>query len=294
MHADPDATADTWLVFGLTGPLGQAFALALAADDARVIGVSRAPATPRYPGVSWRRGELAGFPDPTGPIAAIVSLGPLDAFASWFAQSALAPARVVAIGSTSLHGKMASPDPGERGIAEALQDAERGLAAAARARGCALTLLRPTLLYGNGRDRTISRLVRLARRWRLLPLPARARGLRQPVHVDDVATAVLGALRSATARPGAFDLPGGEILPFDEMVRRSLAVGAPGARVVRLPGPAFRTGVGILRGLGRLEAAGDGVLARLDQDLVYDPAPARTALGHCPRGFQPSREAFPE
>lgn len=286
------STADAWLVFGLSGSLGQAFALALDDADPQVIGVSRA-IRPALPGVSWRRGVLADFTDPAEPIAGIASLGPLDAFARWFERSALAPARIVAIGSTSRHGKRGSPDPAERALAEALGDAERTLAATAKARDCALTLLRPTLIYGNGRDRTLSRLVGLARRWRLLPLPIRAGGLRQPVHVDDVAAAVLGALRARTARPGFFDLPGGETLPFDEMVRRSLAVGAPGARLVRLPGPAFRAGVGLLRGLGRFEAAGDGVLARLDQDLVYDPGPARIALGHYPRGFQPSEEAFP-
>jgi len=49
----------------------------------------------------------------------------------------------------------------------------------------------------------------------------------------------------------------------------------------------------MLRGLGRLDAAGDGVLVRLDQDLVYDAGPARNALDHYPRGFQPSADMFP-
>ena len=292
MQVEHTTNGGAWLVFGLTGPLGQAFAQACHASDAAVIGVSRTSAPPPWSGVTWCQGSLADFSDPAAPIAAIASLGPLDAFAHWFEQSSLAPARIVAIGSTSVHGKRASPDPAERAVAQALLDAEGRLAAVAQARGCALTVLRPTLVYGNGRDRTLSRLVGLARRWRLVPLPIRAGGLRQPVHVGDVAAAVLGALRSPAARPGHFDLPGGEILPFDEMVRRSLAAGAPGSRLVRLPGPVFRAGVGLLRGLGRLEAAGDGVLARLDQDLVYDPDPARIALGHCPRGFQPTREAF--
>ena len=281
-----------WLVFGLSGPLGQAFASALDASDPPVVAVSRA-VRPALRGVSWRRDVMPGFKDPVEPISVIVSLGPLDKFAQWFAQSQLSPTRIVAIGSTSLHGKRGSPDPAERALSAALADAEAALAALAQARGIALTVLRPTLMYGNGRDRTLSRIVGMARRWRWLPLPRRAGGLRQPVHVDDVAAAVLGAVRAPVARPGHFDLPGGEILAFDEMVRRSLAVGAPGARLLPVPGPAFRAGVGLMRALGRLDAAGDGVLARLDQDLVYDPDPARIALSHCPRGFQPTRAAFP-
>ncbi len=288
-HATP---TQAWWVFGLSGQLGQAFTQSLHDGDPIVIGISRAPQAPMS-GVDWRRGSLDDFADPSAVPSAIVSLGPLDAFARWFDRSPLAPARIVAVGSTSVHGKKASPDPGERALAATLRDAEQTLAATAEARGTALTLLRPTLIYGNGRDRNLSRLVSLARRWRVLPLPSGAVGLRQPVHVEDVASAVLGALRARAPRPGFFDLPGGETLPFDEMVRRSLAAGAPGARLLRLPGPLFRAGVGLARGMGLLEAAGAGVLARLDQDLVYDGQPARTALGHYPRGFQPSAGTFP-
>jgi nucleoside-diphosphate-sugar epimerase len=224
---------------------------------------------------------------------AIVSLGPLDAFAQWFEASACAPARVVALGSTSLHGKRDSPDPAERALAQRLAAAEDQLARAARARGSALTVLRPTLLYGTGRDQSLSRLVRLARRWRWLPLPRHAAGLRQPVHVDDVALAVLRCLQAPSPLPGHFDLPGGETLPFDEMVRRVLAVAAPGARIVRLPGPLFRAGVRLLRLGGRLGPAGEGVLARLDADLAYRPEPAAEALSLQPRAFQPTRAMFP-
>lgn len=283
----------TWLVFGLTGQVGQAMRAMLHASDPALLAVSRR-AHADDGRVTWRRATLAGFEDPALPIDAIASLGPLDAFTGWFERSARAPARVVALGSTSVHAKKDSPIAAERALAQALRDAERRLAAAAEARGSALTLLRPTLVYGGGGDRSLTRLVALARRWRVLPLPLRAGGLRQPVHVEDVATAVLGALRSRSATPGFFDLPGGETVAFDEMVRRTLAAGAPGARLVRLPGPVFRGGVGLLRGLGRLDDAGAGILARLDQDQVYDPEPARRALSHYPRGFQPSPELFPD
>lgn len=281
-----------WLVFGLTGQVGEALRASLQASDPALIAVSRT-VRPDEAGIAWRHDSLATFTRPTQAIDAIASLGPLDAFTQWFESSSLAPARVVALGSTSVHAKKGSPVAAERTLAQALRDAERRLAAAAEARGSALTLLRPTLIYGNGRDRNLSRLVQLGRRWRALPLPARAGGVRQPVHVDDVARAVLGALRARVACPGFFDLPGGETLAFDEMVRRTLAAGAPGTRVVRLPGPVFRAGVGLLRGLGRLDDAGAGVLARMDQDQAYDGGPARSALAHYPRGFQPSADMFP-
>jgi nucleoside-diphosphate-sugar epimerase len=113
------------------------------------------------------------------------------------------------------------------------------------------------------------------------------------VHVEDVAAAVLACLREPRPRPGFFDLPGGETLPFDQMAARALAAGAPGARLVRVPGWVFRLGVRSLRWLGRGPGLGEGFLGRLGQDLVYDGGPARAALGHAPRGFRPGAEAFP-
>jgi len=284
--------APRWLVFGLSGQVGSALQAGLGESDPLVLAASRS-GRQETPGVHWLPGGLEQFPDPRAAISAIASLGPLDAFSHWFERSRLAPARVVALGSTSVHGKADSPDPGERSLARTLQDAEQRLARVAADRGSELTILRPTLLYGVGRDQNLSRLVALARRWRWLPLPFRAGGLRQPVHVADVAAAVLHCLRSPRPCPGRFDLPGGETLPFDRMVQRALAVAAPRSRLVRLPGPVFRLGVRLLRTSGRLGAAGEGVLARLDRDLAYDLAPAREALAYAPRGFQPDAATFP-
>lgn len=277
-----------WGIFGLTGLVGEALRAQLRPADPLSWAVTRrAPAM--ADSLPWRIGTLPEL-DPPPPVRAIASLGPLDAFTDWFEATTLAPERVVALGSTSRHGKATSPDPAERALARALADCESRLQAACARRGTTLTLLRPTLVWGRGRDRNLARWVALARRWRWLPLPRTARGLRQPIHADDVAAAVLAALRAPAPVPGAFDLPGGETLPYDEMVSRCLAVAAPGARLVRLPASVFRLGLALA---GR-RGPGPGVVARLDQPLAYDGEPAKTALGLAPRPFRPRAEDFPE
>ena len=112
------------------------------------------------------------------------------------------------------------------------------------------------------------------------------------MHAGDLADAVLACLRSPTAIRGGFDLPGGETLAYDEMLRRVLAVAAPRARLLRLPAPLFRAGIRLARGLG-LAGAGEGLLARFHRDLVFDAGPARQVLGYSPRPFQPRAEMFP-
>ena len=279
--------AQGWGVFGLTGLVGESVRALLRPGDPLQWAVTRQPPM-QADGLPWTVGSLPGLADPP-PVKAIASLGPLDAFTDWFEASALAPRRLVVLGSTSRHGKAGSPDPDERALAERLADCEARLAATCEQRGSALTLLRPTLIWGRGRDRNLSRWVALARRWRWLPLPHTARGLRQPVHADDVAAAVLAALRAPAPVPGHFDLPGGETLPYDAMVARCLAAAAPGARLLRVPAPLFALGLALA---GR-RGPGPGVVARLDRDLAYDGGPVRAALGLPARPFRPGPGDFP-
>ncbi|WP_374604111.1 nucleoside-diphosphate sugar epimerase [Arenimonas sp.] len=276
-----------WGVFGLTGLVGQSLRVQLRPDDPLAWAVTRQPPADAS-ALPWITGSLPALADPP-PVQAIASLGPLDAFTDWFDGSSLAPQRLVVLGSTSRHGKADSPDPEERALARRLADCEARLSACCASRGSALTLLRPTLIWGHGRDQNLSRWVALARRRRWLPLPATARGLRQPIHADEVAAAVLAALRARVPVSGAFDLPGAETLPYDDMVLRSLQAGAPASRLLRLPAPVFRA---LLRLAGR-RGPGPGLVSRLGRDLTYDGAPVRAALGLAQKPFRPRPEDFP-
>jgi len=277
-----------WGIFGLSGLVGEALRAQWRPDDPVAWAVTRVPPVTGS-SLPWIVGQLPFLADPP-PVQAIASLGPLDKFTDWFEATALAPSRVVALGSTSRHGKADSPDPAERDLARRLADCEARLQASCERRDTVLTLLRPTLIWGRGRDRNLGRWVALARRWRWLPLPRSARGLRQPIHADDVAAAVLAALRAPVPVAGAFDLPGAETLHYNEMVARCLAVAAPGARLFPLPAPILRLGL-VLAGR---RGPGLGMLARLDRDLAYDGKPVQAALGLAPRPFRPRPEDFPD
>lgn len=292
MPEPSSASEPPWLVFGLSGQVGTALLTALEPADPPLLALSR---TPRMGDgrLRWMVGDLGSPPPLPREVRGIASLGPLDAFVDWFERSPLRPETVVALGSTSVHGKRDSPEPGEVALAGTLARCEERLVRAGERGGSRVTVLRPTLIYGNGRDRNLSRIVALARRWRFVPLPPSATGRRQPVHVADVAAAILACLRDPAAGGGLFDLPGGEVVAFDEMVRRTLHAAVPGARVVPVPRPVFLAAVRLLRRAGRLDGAGEGMLSRLDRDLTYDAAPACAALGHAPRAFEPAADMFP-
>ena len=272
------------LVFGATGAIGRFLLPKLCAAEGRIIAISRTGHAERDDGaVTWLRGDLFATIPAIPPVDAIYSLGPLDAFSDWFARNAQAfptTRRIVAISSMSTQSKQRSIDTAERVLAARLRDAEEKLQAAARQSDIACTILRPTLIYGGGVDRSLAPLARFARRWRVLPIPFGASGLRQPVHADDLARACFD-VRDAVATFGkTYALGGAERLRFDDMLAR---IAASQSRIVlplRIPIP----WVSMLARLFRRGAVA-GAVSRLRVDLVADNASAMSDFGYDPRAF---------
>jgi nucleoside-diphosphate-sugar epimerase len=279
------------LVFGGSGQIGAPLLRKLHDAGWRVLAVSRT-AQPEFGGVQWLRGDLDQVDGLPHRVDAIISCGPLDRFARWYAASAIDAPRVIAFGSTSVEVKQDSADVHERDLAQRLREGERAVFAAAVTRGAAATVLRPTLVYGAGRDRTLTRVARIARRWGRFALPRDARGLRQPVHVDDLAAAAHACIESVASHGRAYDLPGADTLPYREMVARVLAALRPPVPLTLLPAPLFAAALSGARVLGRGDGIGDAVVARMRDDLVFDATPAQRDFGYAPRPFQPTASMF--
>lgn len=273
------------LVFGGTGQIGERLLANLRAAGWQVVAVSRRPQADR-PGLRWQNGDLSAAWQPQVPFDAVFSCGPLDQFARWYAASALQAPRVVAFGSTSVDVKQDSIEPAERDVARRLREGETTLFTAAAARGAAATVLRPTLVYGAGRDKTLSVIADMAARTGWFVLPRCARGLRQPVHVQDLADAALQVLAHPHTAAKAYALGGGEVLAYDEMIRRVLAALPRRPRLLRVPTLVFRGVLGAAHAAGRLQGMNAATLARMQQPLVFDIAPARRDFGYAPRAFQ--------
>ena len=104
-----------------------------------------------------------------------------------------------------------------------------------RESGLKWTILRPTMIYGAPGDRNLSRLLMLLRRAPMLPVPGGGRHLQQPVHVADVASAVLSAVERPASAGTTYDIAGPEPLSFAELLR--VAAQAVGSRTRFVPVP---------------------------------------------------------
>lgn len=289
--ADDPSPMRIALVFGASGQIGAPLLRRLAGEGWRVHAVSR-QARADAAAVQWLRGDLAGVDDLPASVDAIFSCGPLDHFARWHADAQVAAPRVIAFGSTSASSKQASGDDGERELAKRLLDAEARLFDTGKRRGAAITVLRPTLVYGAGRDQSLTRIAVLARRWGRFVLPRHADGLRQPVHVDDLADAAWLACHASTSHGQSYDLPGGETLAYREMVRRVLACLQPPPSLHELPMPMFRGVMAAAQARGIAVDLAPAALARMREDLVFDCDPARRDFGYAPRVFTPDASMF--
>ncbi|MGH8088309.1 MAG: SDR family oxidoreductase, partial [Stenotrophomonas sp.] len=209
----------TVLVSGATSQIGRFLLPRLVAAQRPVLALSR-HAQPAQPGVAWWAADMRALPAPSQPWQAIVSFAPLDAWGDWLARQEVAPAaKIIVTSSMSVLTKQGSAQPDEQALVALLQRGEQNLAAQATRLGMQWTVLRPTLVYGAGVDRSLTPIVQRARRTRVFPIPM-AHGLRQPVHADDIALAVMAALGSDAADGQVLQIGGGERLDYQQMFRR--------------------------------------------------------------------------
>ena len=223
-----------------------------------------------------------------------VSLAPIWVLPDYFPMLAAYRAkRVVALSSTSIFTKQNSSDHVEQETADKLRDGEQRFIAWAEANRIEWVILRPTLIYGLGQDRNICEIARFISRFGFFPLLGAAQGLRQPVHVEDVASASAAALRNAQAGNHAYNLSGAERLPYREMVGRVFRTMGKPERFVNIPLYIFRPAIACLRVIPRFRNWSAAMAERMNADLVFDHADAARELGFSPRLFQPGKRDLP-
>jgi len=158
--------------------------------------------------------------------------------------------------------------------------------AAITSSGLDTTILRPTMIYGTPSDRNMIRLIRWLDRWPVLPVFGNGRSLQQPVHVSDVAWAVVQVLDAPGTIGRQFNISGAASLTYNDVVR--LTAQAIGRRVQRFHLPA-RLMVAALQASERLGLSlpikAEQVL-RLNEDKAFSHEEAADAFGYTPMAFE--------
>ena len=282
-------------MLGATSLVGACLLPLLVRAGYRVTAFSRQELRRADDGIEWRKlpspPASDSGPEDDGNIPDWICVAPIWVLPAHFGMlEAQGARRLVALSSTSRFTKDDSSDPEEQAIALRLADAEARVQAWAASHGVEWIILRPTLIYGLGRDKNIAEIARFGRRFGFFPLFGKAKGLRQPLHAQDVAGACIAALGSPAAANRAYNLSGAETLAYRDMVDRIFsALGRP-VRLLPVPLFAFRFAVAILRLVPRYRNWSSAMAERMNRDLVFDHFEATRDFGFEPRAFVLSAE----
>ena len=285
MNAKTESEQAKSLVVGGTGLVGSYIVEHLLRVGQRPFALSRSLQDTR--GVDWFRGNMENpdtlnFPAFTTLYCTADAILLANALPRLFNPSLR---RIVAFSSTSVITKQDTEVAAERDTIRKLLDAEQRIASACEQRNVGWTILRPTLIYAEGRDTNITPLSRLIRRFGFMPLVGGAPGLRQPVHAEDLAIGALAAASSRAAINKIYSLPGPETLAYREMIGRIFDGMRLPRRTISVPPSLWRAGFILTKPL--FPGANVAMGTRMMKDMTFDPTPAIRDFGWNPRAFHP-------
>jgi nucleoside-diphosphate-sugar epimerase len=276
----------TTAVVGATSKTGRYLVARLAAEGFRVIAIGRnAERLAALDPKAERR--IADFEQPGTMRAAlakadqVVSLAHAAFTATLLAALPASCERVVLTGSMRRYSKL--PDPAGEAVAEG--------EAAFTASGLPGVMLHPGLIYGPPEERNVNRIVRYVKRWPKgapvpFPLPAGGRATIQPIFIDDLIEAFIGALTRDEALGDPVVVGGSEPIAYRDFV--AACAHALGRRTLVIPLP-----VGLIAPLGSLARACGlraaptrAELLRMTEDKAFDVTPMCDRLGITPRPFE--------
>lgn len=274
----------TALVVGATGKIGS-FIVAHLAKTELPWALSRERHT--WDGIRWLRGDLTQPDAITIPDVDVVfcTVNPSLFMAALPRIYRPGIRRIVMFTSSSILTKIESGADEERATLRAYIEAEKALAEFCDRNGMQWTILRPTLVYSEGRDGNITQIYQTIRRFGIMPLSGKADGLRQPVHAEDIAIGAIAAAGSGAAANKTYVLPGGETITYREMIGRVFDGMGRRRKMISLPPSIWRVAFAAVKVLypDFNGAMGD----RMSKNMTFDASAAVRDFGWSSRMFHP-------
>ena len=176
-----------------------------------------------------------------------------------------------------------------------LTEAEQQVATICQHHQVALSIFRPTMIYGYGQGQNLSFIARIIKRFGVFIIANPANGLRQPVHADDLAQAVTQALYAPASYGRTYTLSGAETMTYKELVQRVFLALGVRPRIIGLNLSWYRLGLRsvsrIAKLLGRSLPIDPAMADRMQQDLSFSHQAATQDFDYTPDVFLPNAAA---
>jgi len=279
-------------VLGASSLVGEAVLAKLSAGGAQVFAFSRSVDERVLNDVQWLNLKTC---DPSRvEISTWICVAPIWVLLDYLPMlQTFGAKRVVALSSTSVLTKLTSSSVGDVEVAKRLQRAEKSLLSWLESSDTEGVILRPTMIYGHGKDKNTVEIMRFIKRWGFFPLFGKASGLRQPIHVEDVVDACVAVLESKALPRKVYNISGGEVLPYRVMVERLFDSLGVRRLFLHCPLIIFKLMILLLRSFPRYRQWSAAMAERMNQDLVFEHTEASTDFGYSPRLFVLGDEDLP-
>jgi GT2 family glycosyltransferase/nucleoside-diphosphate-sugar epimerase len=281
------------ILTGATSQIGYFLIPRLREAGYAVHAISRKPAPPNAlsdDSATWHEIDIARDANALNKIdgaTALIHLAPLATLPQLIDTAArMGIRRIVAFGSTSRYSKLTSANHHEQQWVTELIESEAAFERKCAGNGIAWTVFRPTLIYGCGMDKNVTTIASFIRRFGFFPIAGEGKGLRRPVHADDLAAACLTVLDCPATFNRAYNLSGGEALTYRQMVEAIFEGLGKKPRIIRFPVEVFT----VLLKVGALFPAyrhlNAEMVNRINVDLEFDHLAATRDFGYSPRKFR--------
>lgn len=152
-------------------------------------------------------------------------------------------------------------------------------------------MLHPSMIYGAPEERNINRILALLARFPAglpipVPLPDGGRHTVQPVFVDDMVAAMVGAIERPEAEGPPIIVAGPRPITYREMVERCAAATGRRVLIVPLPLASIKSGLAVAERLGIPLPFSALELTRATENKAFDVNDLRERLGVQPRAFE--------
>lgn len=146
-------------------------------------------------------------------------------------------------------------------------------------------ILRPTMIYGDSKDRNMNKLLRFMNKYRFFPIFGSGKGMMQPIYYKDLATAIYDVYKHRDLSNVAFNLAGKEPLTYKQLLQKAGKALGKKVYVVRIPYFIAFSLIGFYNLLSPKPKIKLEQIRRLNEDKVFDYSEAKRAFNFDPIDF---------
>jgi len=148
------------------------------------------------------------------------------------------------------------------------------------------TIIRPTMIYGTGRDRNMIRLIKMIRRYPVIPIAGNGDSLQQPIHVDDLAEAILKAVKSNNTIRKDYNVSGKLPITYNQVIDQTAEALGKKVWKVHVPIGFVLPLVGLYNRFSSNPRIKVEQILRLNEDKSFDHSDAIKDFGFVSRTFE--------